>query len=241
MPEFREVQDFPSVADDLPALQVVNWGNLLFTTLGTEYAADIFLGDMMKRVGWLPLQDFVFRPDRSKEYLVNASWALYCENFLEGFHIPFVHSGLNAAIDYGNYTTELFHYSSLQLGIGKDLDVGFDIPEGHVDYGKNVAAYYFFVFPNMMFNFYPWGLSLNIIEPNGVGKTKIRFLTYLWKEEFFNSGAGANLDAVELEDEEVVENVQRGVRSRLYRNGRYSVTREQGTHHFHRIISSILT
>jgi choline monooxygenase len=241
MPEFREVQDFPSSADDLPALPVFTWGNLLFTSLGKQFPAEVFLGDMIERVGWLPLEEFVFRPERSKEYLVNASWALYCENFLEGFHIPFVHAGLNAAIDYGNYTTELYKYSSLQLGIGKDGESGFCFPEGHMDNGRNVAAYYFFVFPNMMFNFYPWGLSLNIIEPNGVGKTKIRFLTYLWKEEFFNKGAGANLETVELEDEEVVENVQRGVRSRLYQHGRYSVTREQGTHHFHRIITSLLT
>ncbi len=241
MPEFKEVRDFPAASDNLPSLPLFTWGNLLFTTLGNEFPASAFFGEMMNRVGWLPLQDFVYRPEKSKEYLVNANWALYCENFLEGFHIPFVHAGLNAAIDYGNYTTELYTYSSLQLGIGKEGSPGFDIPEGHVDHGKNVAAYYFFVFPNMMFNFYPWGLSLNIIEPNGVGQTKIRFLTYLWKEEYFNSGAGANLDTVELEDEEVVENVQRGVRSRLYHHGRYSVTREQGTHHFHRIISSFLT
>jgi hypothetical protein len=63
---------------------------------------------MINRVGWLPLKDFVYRPEKSKEYLVNASWALYCENFLEGFHIPFVHASLNAAIDYGNYTTQGF-------------------------------------------------------------------------------------------------------------------------------------
>jgi len=240
MPEFKEVCDFPASSDDLPSLPVFQWGNLLFTCLEKKYAPEIFLGDMISRVGWLPLEDFVYQPERSKEYLVNASWALYCENFLEGFHIPFVHSGLNAAIDYGNYTTELFEYSSLQIGISKDEDACFTLPENHIDHGKKIAAYYFFIFPNMMFNFYPWGLSLNVIEPNGVGHTKIRFLTYLWKEKHFNKGAGANLDKVELEDEEVVENVQKGVRSRLYHNGRYSVTREQGTHHFHRIIASIL-
>lgn len=240
MPEFKEVEDFPAASDNLPKLPLVAWGNLLFTSLGHTLPIEIFMGEMMERVAWLPLHEFVFKPERSKEYLVNASWALYCENFLEGFHIPFVHAGLNASIDYGNYTTELFPYSSLQLGIGKEGSSAFDIPKGHVDHGKNVAAYYFFVFPNLMFNFYPWGLSLNVIEPNGVGRTKIRFLTYLWKEEHFNIGAGAGLDTVELEDEEVVENVQKGVRSRLYQHGRYSVTREQGTHHFHRIIASFL-
>jgi choline monooxygenase len=45
---------------------------------------------------------------------------------------------------------------------------------------------------------------------------------------------------VEAEDEEIVENVQRGVRSRFYKHGRYSVTREQGTHHFHRILAEFV-
>lgn len=240
MPEFREVKNFPSPEDDLKQLTLFNWGPWLFTALNPTRSPNLFFKDMIDRVGWMPIDEFVFHPELSKDFTVNAHWAFYCENYLEGFHIPFVHSGLNAVIDFGNYTTELFNYSNLQLGISKDDEDCFDLPVSSPDHGKKVAAYYFFVFPNMMFNFYPWGLSLNIIEPNGVGQTKIRFLTYLWKEEFFNRGAGANLDIVELEDEEVVENVQKGVRSRLYHHGRYSVTREQGTHHFHRIITSFL-
>jgi choline monooxygenase len=37
-----------------------------------------------------------------------------------------------------------------------------------------------------------------------------------------------------------VENVQKGIRSRFYKHGRYSVTREQGTHHFHRLIAEFM-
>jgi choline monooxygenase len=195
---------------------------------------------MIDRVGWLPVNDFVFKPGLSKDYIVDAHWALYCENYLEGFHIPFVHAGLNAVIDFGNYTTELFRYSNLQLGLAKDEEDIFDLPPSSPDHGKKVAAYYFFVFPNMMFNFYPWGLSINIVQPLSMNKCKVTFLTYVWNESKFNKGAGSDLDTVELEDEEVVEAVQKGVRSQFYRHGRYSVTREQGTHHFHRIISGMM-
>lgn len=236
MPEFSEVRDFPSRSDDLHGLPLRQWGPMLFTTLDHTHAFEQFFGEMMERTAFLPLDRFTYRPDLSRDYTVQAHWALYCENYLEGFHIPFVHAGLNAVIDYGNYTTELFGYSNLQVGIGRDDEVCFDLPQGHPDHGRKVAAYYFFVFPNMMFNFYPWGLSVNLVEPNGLAQTKVRFLTYVWKEELFNKGAGSSLDTVELEDEEVVENVQRGVRSRFYGHGRYSVTREQGTHHFHRMI-----
>ena len=33
------------------------------------------------------------------------------DNFLEGFHIPFVHPELNKVIDYKSYKTELFKSS----------------------------------------------------------------------------------------------------------------------------------
>jgi len=181
-----------------------------------------------------------FRPDRSRVYRVRAHWALYCENYLEGFHIPFVHAGLNAAIDYGNYTTELFSLSNLQLGIAKDEEDCFDLPKKSPDYGKKVAAYYFWLFPNMMFNFYPWGLSVNIVKPVSLAETKVEFLSFVLDESKLNAGVGSDLDKVEMEDEEVVENVQKGIYSRFYNHGRYSVTREQGTHHFHRLIAEFM-
>jgi choline monooxygenase len=125
----------------------------------------------------------------------------------------------------------------LQIGIGKNEDDCFDLPADSEDYGTNVAAYYYWVYPNMMFNFYPWGLSVNIVNPISVNKTRVEFITFMWKEDKYDKGAGSDLDKVEIEDEEIVENVQKGIVSRFYKHGRYSVTRETGTHHFHRLLA----
>jgi len=240
MPEFKEVENFPTEADNLYKLPLFQWGKLLFTSLNANISGETYFKEIIERVNWLPVDKLEFRADLSRDYFVKASWALYCENYLEGFHIPFVHAGLNQVLDFGEYTTELFRYSNLQLGIGKKGDVCFDLPTDSVDYGKEVAAYYFWVFPNMMFNFYPWGLSLNIVQPVNVNETKVSFLTYVYDESKLDKGAGSGLDTVELEDEEVVENVQRGIRSRFYSHGRYSVKREQGTHHFHSLIAEFI-
>jgi choline monooxygenase len=244
MPEFKEVEDFPAKDDDLPKLNLFKWGKWLFTAVypqaGYIKAEDVFK-DMIGRVSWMPLDDFNFEPQLSKVFNVKCNWALYCENYLEGFHIPFVHAGLNAVIDFSEYNTELyFPFSSLQLGLAKNEEDCFDLPVDSPDYGRKVAAYYFWVFPNMMFNFYPWGLSVNIVEPVSISKCKVSFFSYVWDASKLNKGAGAALDKVEKEDEEIVENVQRGVRSRFYKHGRYSVTREQGTHHFHRILAEFM-
>ncbi|ULQ56221.1 aromatic ring-hydroxylating dioxygenase subunit alpha [Flavihumibacter rivuli] len=240
MPEFKEVENFPTEADNLKRLPLFQWGKLLFTTLGSSVPAEAYFHEMINRVGWLPMDKLEFRPDLSKDYIVKANWALYCENYLEGFHIPFVHAGLNAVLDFGEYTTEVFRFCNLQLGIGKKGDSCFDLPKDSPDYGKHVAAYYFWAFPNMMFNFYPWGLSLNLVQPIGVSECKVSFLAYVYDESKLDEGAGSGLDTVEMEDEEVVQYVQKGVRSRFYTHGRYSVKHEKGTHHFHSLIAEMM-
>jgi choline monooxygenase len=240
MPEFEQVENFPCKADNLTELPLFKIGKLLFTTLNFNTPTAPFFAAMLARINFMPLDKMVFRKDLSQTYDVKANWALYCENYLEGFHIPFIHNGLNAVIDYGNYATEIFEYCNLQLGIGKKSDTCFDLPAHSPDFGKMVEAYYFWVFPNMMFNFYPWGLSFNLVEPQGIDETKVHFLVYVWDENKLEKGAGAGLNQVELEDEEVVENVQRGIRSRFYSQGRYAPNREQGPHHFHSLIAQFL-
>ena len=109
--------------------------------------------------------------------MVEAHWAIYCDNYLEGFHIPFVHDDLNSVLDYGDYETEIDDYFVLQIGYAKDGDNVFDLPKGHQDYGKNIAAYYYWIYQNLMLNFYPWGLSINIVKPLDRNQTKVKFLS----------------------------------------------------------------
>jgi choline monooxygenase len=238
MPEFEMAEDFPSERDNLPVIPFGLWGGFLFASMNPFEPFENYTAEMRQRLNWFDFDKLKFAG--SRDYVVKAHWALYCENYLEGFHIPYVHQSLNSIVDYGTYTTETFRFSSLQTGAAKNDEGVFDLPETSPDYGKRIAAYYFFIFPNLMFNFYPWGLSINVVKPISPGHSKISFLTYVSDESKLEQGAGADLDAVELEDEAVVENVQKGIRSRFYETGRYSPSREQGTHHFHRLIAEFM-
>jgi choline monooxygenase len=224
MPEFEDVYDFPSEADNLRELASAKWGQFVFASLDPFASLTDIVGGLDELVDIEAYSGARFTGERI--YPVEAHWALYCENYLEGFHIPFVHKTLNAAIDYGSYATHTFRYASLQIA--------------HNDAGA-IAARYLFVFPNTMFNFYPWGISVNVVEPLGPFRSRVRFLTYISDESKVETGAGAGLDRVEMEDEAVVESVQKGIRSRFYSHGRYSPTREQGTHRFHRLIAEFLS
>ena len=240
MPEFKEAKDFPRECDNLYKFPLSEWGPFLFAGLNPSFDFKKVLDPINERIGFLPLDQFSLDGSMSKDYLIQAHWALYCDNYLEGFHIPFVHQDLNDTLDYGDYTTEIYDYCNLQIGYAKDDVEVFDLPEGHPDFGKKVAAYFYWIFPNMMFNFYPWGLSINIVKPLSMNKTKVAFLTYVWDESKFDKGAGALLDKVEREDEYVVEGVQKGLRSRFYQAGRFSPKREKGVHHFHKLIADFM-
>ena len=230
MPEFEGVRDFPSPADHLPRIQLGPLGPLLFAAVDPAFGLDELLSPVRERISFLDR----LSPDSagSRVYEVAANWALYCDNYLEGFHVPFVHPDLAKAIEYGSYRTELFAWSSLQVAEPTSPADAFD--------GSSVAAYYFFLFPNTMLNFYPWGLSINVVAPVAVDRTRIVYRSWVLDASRRTRGAGGGLDRVELEDEQIVEQVQRGVRSRLYDRGRYSPSREAGVHHFHRLLARLV-
>jgi choline monooxygenase len=240
MPEFEKTENFPSPADDLPRVPMAIWKNLIFASLQPSISFEEITQPIRDRCDWLPLENARFDANRSRDYLVEANWALYVDNYLEGFHIPYVHAGLANAVDYGSYSTECFAGCNLQLAEAVEGEAAFDPPAGHPDHNKGIAAYYWWIFPNTMLNLYPWGLSLNVVKPLAVDRTRVSFLSFVMNESRLDQGAGGTLDRVEREDEVIVESVQRGTSARLYDSGRYSPTREQGVHHFHRLLTEAL-
>ena len=48
---------------------------------------------------------------------------------------------------------------------------------------EKVYAYYFWLFPNMMFNFYPWGLSFNVVLPQSNNKQQLNFILICYQEK----------------------------------------------------------
>jgi choline monooxygenase len=232
MPEFEGVSDFPSAADDLPRAHLGQLGPLAFAAVDPAMPFAALTDPVREGMGFLPLERLAFDPAGSRSYDVAANWALYCDNYLEGFHVPFVHAALAKTIDYGTYRTELFEWCTLQVAEAASAEEAFP--------GSKNAAYYFFLFPNTMLNFYPWGLSLNVVVPLAVDRTRVLYRTWVSDPSRRGKGAGGALDRVELEDEQIVEQVQKGVRSRLYDRGRYSPAREAGVHHFHRLLARLV-
>ncbi len=240
MPEFDGVEGFPSEQDHLPRVELASVGRLLFASLAPAVPLDAVLAPLQGRLSSLPLQRAALDPSSVRHYEVNANWILYCDNYLEGFHIPYAHPALAQQLSYADYRTELFPGAVLQIGAAAEGGDAFELPDLSPDHGRRIAAYYLWLFPNTMLNLYPWGISVNVVTPLSPERTRITFVSYVWDQARRSTGAGTELDQVEREDEQLVESVQRGTRSRLYRGGRYSASRETGVHHFHRMLVEAL-
>jgi choline monooxygenase len=241
MPEFKEAEDFPRPCDHLHQLPLQRWRQWLFTSVDPSIDFSSIVKRLEERLYFLDFESFTFYPEYSKTYNVQAHWALYLDNYMEGFHVPFVHNDLGALLDYGSYTTETYEHMVLQIGYASSGDFTFKFPEGHPDYGRDVTAYYVWVYPNFMLNIYPWGVQLNIVRPVTPIFTKVEFLYYIHDHATFELMNGANLaEKTEREDEFVVEAVQRGISSRFYQAGRFSPKREKGVHALHGMIAAAL-
>ncbi len=239
MPAFETTEDFPREADHLPRLPLHEVCGGLFTALAPNMDFESWVQPMQPLLDRLPQAEFMHEPARSETYEVKAHWALYLDNFLEGFHIPYVHPALNKALVDEDYRTQLFPHASVQIGRAREDSPAFEPAQTLPGFDGRIAAYYYWLFPSTMFNFYPWGLSINVVEPLGMARTRVHFHSYVWRPELCDQGAGSGLDEVQQEDEDVVEQVQRGVHSRLYTSGRFSPTKEQGVHHFHRMLAKL--
>src|SRR5436190_2274192 len=138
MPEFEGTAHFPSPSDDLPHVALGAWQRFLMVALAPAMPFDELVAPMRGRIGHLPFDQLVFDTAGTREYVVNANWALYIDNYLEGFHIPYVHNSLAAVIDDGAYAVELVRYGALQVAIAKPGETAFTSRTSHADAGKLV-------------------------------------------------------------------------------------------------------
>lgn len=235
-PGFDNAIDFPDTSDHLRRVPHETWGPFEFASLDPAHSFSDYIAPMQARFGHLDLSDLRFEPRHSRSFHVDANWALYLDNYLEGFHIPYVHPDLNRALDFDQYRIETFDHASMQVAIAAADELAFELPVGHPDRGQRIAAYYVWLFPATMFNVYPWGISVNVVLPLGPTACRVDFLRFISDPSKHERGAGAGLEQVEYEDEAVVESTARGVRSRLYERGRYSPRHEVAVHHFHRLL-----
>lgn len=237
-PEFDGVECFSKETHALPEFKVETWGALVFVNADTRSAplADM-LEDLPTRLAHRDLTSM--RLAARKDWGVKCNWKVYVDNYLEGYHIPIVHPSLNRELDYARYRTETRRYYSIQHSPIKRTSAS-RLRSSEKE--EENEAQFFWIFPNLMLNVYPDNYSTNLIVPLSAERTLTVFEWYFReperedvKETLRNTISFS--DEIQEEDIRICEAVQRGLRSRTYQRGRYSVKRENGVHHFHGLLA----
>jgi len=233
-PEFDGVQDFDPREFGLAPVRTEEWFNLIFVNLDPEAPP------LRECLGELPAQAeksgfprMMFSERRT--YEMKCNWKTYVDNYLEGYHLPSVHPGLNRELNYGEYTVEPYPRHVRQWSPIRGAQRGDAAPRRYPA-GNDRTADYFWIFPNWMLNCYPDNVSLNIIQPLEPERTLAIFEWYLPEKDLGSEAARqavAFSDEIQREDIAICETVQKNLHSRSYHSGRYSVKQEKGVHAFH--------
>jgi choline monooxygenase len=235
-PEFEGVEDFDKSATRLPEFRVETWGPYVFVNQDPDAAplAEVFgaIPDEVAKMG-CPVDELEFSERR--DYKIACNWKVYVDNYLEGYHLPAAHPSLHRELDYGEYRVDTYRYYSSQIAPIRPPGGGERRYES-----QGLSALYYWIFPNFMLNVYPDNLSANIIVPLGPEKTLTIFEWFSYPGSAVKRETIAFSDEIQQEDIKICESVQRGLHSRTYNTGRFSVKRENGVHHFHLLLNEFL-
>ena len=232
VPKFDRTELFDKKDYGLVPLLLESWEGLLFVKREND---GIPLGQVMHgiRERITPLSLSTLKFFRRVDYTIHCNWKAYVDNYLEGYHVPLVHPGLNKIIDYQQYRTEVSDHYSLQHSPIADSDHSYGIQRG----GR---AFYYQVFPNFMMNILPGRLQTNLVLPITHRDTQVVFEYYY--EDVSDRALPAleedtrYSDSIQQEDIEICEHVQRGLESEAYDKGRFSPEMESAVYHFQTLL-----
>ena len=225
------VEDF-----GLQPIHVTEWMGQVFVNLSNSpQDLNQHIDEIKTLTSPIDFSDYVFKFRES--YQINCNWKVYMDNFLEGFHIPFVHPELNKVIDYKSYKTEIYERFSLQwCPLDSELS-----PYGKSANSKENKAFYFTIFPNIILNIAPGRLQTNIVEPKNSKTCVVHFDYHFDNPEEADIEKDADFsEMVQQEDILICENVQKGLESKGYDKGKFSPLNEQGVFHFQSLVKSSL-
>jgi len=246
---FENLENFPRESDHLKNLEVAEWGPFFLVCLGQPLAPlHQFVGELERSIPRIDLSMLTRHRVDGEVREVEGNWKQHAWNYMDNYHIRFVHKGpggLADAIDLSSYRTELYKYSSLQWAYARDPEDGFDpgllAPrfQDEKNPRRRIFALWWFIFPNLTLNFYPWGLSLNAYVPIPSKPDRTLFLWYnysLDEEKFGRRNKEWLGEQVDAEDIEAIAQVTRGAKSGFAPRGRFVPGEEAGPHWFHKLV-----
>ncbi|MGE7991723.1 aromatic ring-hydroxylating oxygenase subunit alpha [Pseudomonas sp. NPDC089554] len=200
-------------------------------------------GDLAKEVlHWAPdIEKLTFA--HRLTYEIKSNWKNVVDNFLECYHCPTAHKDFCTLVDMDTYKVQTHGiYSSHMAEAGKGQNSAYDVSKASV---RTHAVWW--LWPNTCLMRYPGRSSMIVLNivPMGPDRTFETYDFFLETPEpdDMEKEAIRYLDEVlQVEDIALVENVQRGMQTPAFEQGRIvtdpngSGKSEHALHHFHGLV-----
>jgi choline monooxygenase len=213
----------------LQMVRVDTWRGMVFVCLhpDTEPLAQ-YLGEFPSVCEQYPIENYRFHSRTVRTMAVN--WKTYSDNFLEGYHVPYIHPGMSRDVSAKDYVVITNPDRRWNVHVAK--------PRNDESLWDGIWVYFY---PNFSMDIFPGGLSVERWLPRGPGQTDLIF------EYFFDENA-PNVDEIiktseEVADEDVraAEHVQRAFQSGAYSQGFLSPRHENAVAMFHDTIRDVIS
>lgn len=227
----------------LNAIRCELWHDLIFLDFsGAAPALAERMAPLDER--WQAYDFSLLRHGGAETFDPQTNWKLAIENFVESYHLPWTHPGLNG------YSRMQDHFNMVEAGyLGQGSRAYNAELAGHPDLplfpglpeARQTLAEYPCVMPNLMLGIHPSYLFVFGLLPVAPDQTREVFHFYFVGDEALSDELAVQRQhvmhawkSINWEDITMIEAMQRGRASPGYRGGRFSPYHEVTTHEFQR-------
>ncbi|MFC5140048.1 aromatic ring-hydroxylating dioxygenase subunit alpha [Actinomycetospora rhizophila] len=241
-------QGFDKADYGLHDVAVDTWGLFLFVNLDPDSGPlSVHLGDLPTRFRDYRLDEWV--PQRRLTYDINANYKLVGENFMEYYHLPWVHPELNQVSkfsDHYRWQGPGMYTGMCTTPVSRNTDAGgWDGLQALSTLGPQDAdaGRFVWLFPSTALVVLPNHAFVLFNRPVAANRTVETAVLLAHPESLEHPEAGDGIeqlakfwDLVNRQDIEIVERVQEGIENPAYRGGRMCFRFEEPLHRFQNMV-----
>jgi len=225
-PGFPDPEALDKKAFSLFPVRIDTWQDLVFVCLDRDAPSlHDWMGDINDLVEAFPSQnDFVMCTELSAEGA--CDWKAYGDNSCEGYHLGPVHPGLNKAVKSAEVIThENGGFVEFDVVYSGDSDV------------RQSRGLWIYKFPAILLHYADNAINVEQCYPIAPGRMGMRSLYWVPPgDEAFGEDYAADSRVIIGEDMGVAETVQKNLSAGLYKSGKLSEEKENGTIFFQKLV-----
>ena len=219
-PWFGEDSDIDKADWPLHEIAVEVWRGLVFVACEPGVPLQEQLGATVDQLNDEPLENY--KCLHSERMVFDANWKVYTDNFVEGYHIPGIHPGFFAAINFDQFETTALD-GLVRMTAPSKADLFY-------------RGCWYWMWPNWTLSLFKGGMNTSRINPLGNDKTELIYHFY-----FADTGKAACAARMETirsnlvvirEDFSVCSTVHNNYAANNYTTGPLSSRHELGVAYF---------